>query len=422
MRPFSHAGERLRRRLRRALAFGAICALGALPAYAVDSPAAAPAAIEGPYVVVDAGTGRVLAHRDARRPWYPASTTKLMTAYVAFRAVDAGELTLASPVTISANAAAEAPSKMGFPPGTEITLDAALKMMMVKSANDIAVAVAETVAGSVEAFAGRMNREAARLGMERSHFVNPNGLPDPRQVTSARDMALLAQTLLVEFPEYRDYLRVHAIEVGGAILKNFNPLLERFPGATGMKTGFICASGYNLVASARRGEREIVAVVFGEYGGKARAEAAAALLDEGFLAAAQVTEPPVTLATVASGGEYAAPFDMRPLVCSPGRAAAASDAAGADAKDGEAAAPATHLVAPIYLGPPERLVVHMPSSLVMSGFARLPRPRPDRLFDLPEAGVADAFAPPQRPAEGAPVEAIGAAVGAPRALDSVEPR
>ena len=145
MRLFSDAGKRLRRRLRPAAMAFALISFAVLPAQAVDTPADAPAAIEGPYIVVDAGTGRVLAHHDARRPWYPASTTKLMTAYVAFRAIGAGELTLQSQVTISANAAAEAPSKMGFPPGAEMTLDAALKMMMVKSAKDFAVAFSETV-------------------------------------------------------------------------------------------------------------------------------------------------------------------------------------------------------------------------------------------------------------------------------------
>jgi D-alanyl-D-alanine carboxypeptidase len=411
------AGKRLRRRLRpAAIVLG--LAVFAAPAAAADSSADVPAIVQGPYILADAATGRVLAHFDATRPWFPASTTKLMTAYVAFRAVAAHELTLNSTVVISANAAAAPASKMGFPPGTELTLDAALKIMMVKSANDIALAVAETVAGSEAAFAERMNREAARLGMMRSHFVNPHGLPDARQVTSARDMALLAQTLLAEFPEYRDYLRVHAIAVGGAVLKNFNPLLERFPGATGMKTGFICASGYNLVASAKRGDRELIAVVFGEYGGKARAERAAELLDEGFLDTGPVTSPPITLARVSSGDQYSAPFDMRPLVCGPGRAAAASDAAGTE--DGEADL-VSHLVAPIYLGPPIEIAVHIASPHVETGFARLPRPRPDRVYDLPEAGVADAFAPPAPPARDAS-EAIGSAVGAPRPLEDVDPR
>ena len=247
--------------------------------------ATVPARLQGPYIVADAATGQVFDHHDAVRPWFPASTTKLMTLYVVLRAIEAGELTLQSPVTISERAAGQPPSKMGFRPGTMLTLENALKMMMVKSANDIAVAVAETVGGSVDGFAERMNGEAQRLGMLRSQFVNPHGLPEPRQITTARDMAVLARALLTEFPEHRGFLNIHAIQFGKTIMRTYNPLLEQYQGATGMKTGFICASGYNLVASAQRGGRELIAVVFGEYGGAARAEHAAALLNAAFVAA-----------------------------------------------------------------------------------------------------------------------------------------
>ena len=259
---------------------------------AAETPAE-PARLQGPYVVTDAQTGQVFAHHDAVRPWFPASTTKLMTLYVVFRAIAAGELTLESPVTVTARAAGQPPSKMGFRRGTMLTLDNALKMMMVKSANDIAVAVAETVGGSEAGFAERMNGEAQRLGMPRSHFVNPHGLPQPRQITTARDMAVLARALLTEFPQHRNFLNIHAIQFGKTVMRTYNPLLERYPGATGMKTGFICASGYNLVASAQRGGRELIAVVFGEHGGQARAERAAQLLNDAFVAAGvQLPAPP----------------------------------------------------------------------------------------------------------------------------------
>jgi D-alanyl-D-alanine carboxypeptidase len=359
---------------------------------------------QGPYLLIDAETGEVLEHFDAQRPWYPASTTKLVTAYVAFRAILAGEITLDSPVVISANAAAQPASKMGFGAGATLTLGDALKIMLVKSANDIAVAVAETVGGSVEGFAERMNREAARLRMTRSHFVNPHGLPDERQVTTARDMAVLAKALLVEFPQHREFLKVHAIQIGDKVFKNFNPLLERYPGANGMKTGFICASGYNLVASARRGERELIAVVFGEYGGKARAEHAAELLDEGFAAVAGRSLPRLTLASVSSGKTYTAPFDMRPFVCSPDRAAQASEANMEDAaKTGDAEARVSHLTVPIYLGPPVLVDVTDPTARPgeLGYAARLPRPRPS----LNE--VADAYAPTAH-APGAAEKAIDA--------------
>jgi D-alanyl-D-alanine carboxypeptidase len=332
-----------------------------------------------------------------------------MTLYVTFRAIAAGQLRLDSPVIVSANSAAQPSSKMGFGPGTRIILADALKMMMVKSANDIAVAVAETVGGSVDAFAERMNREAERLGMSRSHFVNPHGLPDGRQVTSARDMAVLARALLTEFPEHRDFLKVHAIRIGDTVLKNFNSLLVRYPGANGMKTGFICASGYNLVASARHGEREVIAVVFGAYGGLERAEFAAKLLDRGFAARAAPGFGP-TLATVTSGDSYDEPFDMRPFVCAPNRAAAASEAnTDGSGKPGEENEDVSRLTPPVYLGPPQEVSVIDPNAAPGDlGFEpRVPRPRP--------AGedVVNAFAPvgPYVATGHAPSEAIGDSLG-----------
>jgi D-alanyl-D-alanine carboxypeptidase len=307
---------------------------------------------------------------------------------------------------------------MGFKPGTTLTLDDALKMMMVKSANDIAVAVAETVGGSVDGFAARMNEAAEQLGMTRSHFANPHGLPDVRQVTSARDMALLARALLNEFPQYRDYYRVHAIQFGDRVLKNYNTLLARYPGANGMKTGFICASGYNLVASARRNGREVIAIVFGEYGGRARAEHAAALLDLGLAAPGDRSEPTTTLADLSSGAQFTLPLDMRPYVCGPKRLAGASEAN----EDGSAEDVASNLTPPAYLGPPIQVFAEIPVEYGEPGFvARLPRPRP-AASDGPQANVLDAFAPiAGDDARSAPEQAIDAAAGAPVPLPPGEP-
>jgi hypothetical protein len=152
---------------------------------------------------------------------------------------------------------------MGFSVGTVMNVDNALKMMLVKSANDIAVAVAETVGGSEPKFVEMMNAEAARLGMASTHFSNPNGLPDSGQVTTARDLAVLARATWVEFPEYREFFRIPAIKAGKRILRSPNRLLEEYRGTTGMKTGFICASGFNIVASAERNGRHLIAVVLG---------------------------------------------------------------------------------------------------------------------------------------------------------------
>jgi D-alanyl-D-alanine carboxypeptidase len=233
-------------------------------------------------LLIDAATGKVLRAENATHPWYPASVTKLMTTYTALRAVKDGKIGLKTLLTVSRNAAAQQPTKMGFKEGTRLTVDNALKMLLVRSANDVAVAIAEGVGGSIEGFADMMNANAKRLGMSQSHFVNPNGLPAENHVTSARDLGILARALITEFPEDDFYWHIHAIEYGNRVMRNFNSLLDRYPGADGMKTGFICASGYNLVASATRHGRRLIAVVLGAYSGAVRAQKAAQLLETGF--------------------------------------------------------------------------------------------------------------------------------------------
>src|SRR5262245_48063040 len=233
-------------------------------------------------LVIEAESGKVLYAQNAGNPWYPASVTKLMTAYVTLRAVKEGRLTLETPLTVTANAVAQSPVKMGFAAGTQVTVDNALKMLMVKSANDIAVVLAEGVAGSVENFADQMNSNARRLGMTQSTFVNPNGLPADDQVSSARDLAILARALIRELPEYDYYWHLPGIRMGKKVLWNYNTLIGRYPGADGMKTGFICASGFNLVASATRNDKRLIAVVLGAPSSATRALKAAQLLERGF--------------------------------------------------------------------------------------------------------------------------------------------
>jgi len=205
-----------------------------------------------------------------------------MTIYVTLRALAAGEISPGSPVTISAKASKEPPSKMGYKPGTQLRFDTALKILVVKSANDVAMAIAESVAGTEAAFVERMNAEAARLGMADSRFANPNGLHDTAQYTTVRDMALLATHILDEFPQYAPYFAIPTIKAGDKVEHSFNLLLERFTGADGMKTGFVCASGYNMVASATRNGRQLIAIVFGTDSQTARAVEAARLLLQGF--------------------------------------------------------------------------------------------------------------------------------------------
>ena len=235
-----------------------------------------------PYLVVDADSGQVLIDNQGTAVWYPASLTKLMTVYVALDAVRNGRLTLDTPLIMSLRAARMAPSKMGFRPGTEVTLDNALKMLMVKSPNDVAVMVAEGVSGSVEAFAHEMNAAAQRLGLHESHFVNPNGLHDPNHVSSARDMAMVARALLREFPDHADLFSIGALQLGRQYIPNHNGLLGRYPGADGMKTGFTCPAGFNVVASANHGGRRLIVVVLGYPTARSRNQEAADLFDRGF--------------------------------------------------------------------------------------------------------------------------------------------
>ena len=236
--------------------FPRVAFLGLALAAATAAPAMAT-----PLLVIDARSGEVLLEQDATRPWYPASLTKLVTAYAALKAVRQGRLTLDTPIVVSARAARMPPSKMGLKPGQEVTLDNALKMLMVKSANDVAVTIAEGVSGSVEGFAVEMNRVAADLGMRESHFVNPNGLHDPNHVSSARDMAIIGRALLRDFPQNSDLYGIGALQLGNRIIPTHNGIMGRYPGADGMKTGFVCASGFNVVASATRGNRKLIAVV-----------------------------------------------------------------------------------------------------------------------------------------------------------------
>jgi D-alanyl-D-alanine carboxypeptidase len=240
--------------------------------------AAALPASANPRLVVDVASLKVYEHQDIFQRWYPASLTKLMTAYTTFRAIKAGQLTLESRVVMSKNAASEPPSKMFYKPGQAMTLDSALKMMLVKSANDVAVAIAETVGGSEQAFIERMNAEARRIGMTSSHFINANGLPGEGQYTTARDLAVLAITLKREFPEYAPYFSLEGFTTGKKDYANYNMLIGRFEGADGMKTGFICASGFNQVSSAARNGRSVVSVVLGEDSLGARADESARLL------------------------------------------------------------------------------------------------------------------------------------------------
>ena len=258
----------------------------------------------GSSLLFEPATGRVLYHHNADRLTYPASLTKLMTTYLAFEAVEAGKysngLSLRSMVTFSDHARAQPPTRVGLKKGIDVSLDTALRALIIRSANDFAVAIAETISGSEAAFIRRMNETARRLGMLNTHFANPHGLPNASQVSTARDMALLASALIRDFPQYAGMFSDPEVHIRTVTLRSHNGLLRTYEGADGMKTGFTCASGYNIVASATRNGRRLVVVIIGALTGAERTRWARQLLDKGFEALRYTRAParPITLASL----------------------------------------------------------------------------------------------------------------------------
>ncbi|MBS0530769.1 MAG: D-alanyl-D-alanine carboxypeptidase, partial [Proteobacteria bacterium] len=307
---------------RKSLSIWLVLAAGLIAAIASPRTAHATEA----HLLIEADTGKVLEAENATYPWYPASLTKLMTAYVTLTAVKQGRITLDTLFTVSPTAAAQSPSKMGFRPGTQVTVDNALKMMLVKSANDMAYVLAEGVGGgSLDTFLAEMNATAQRLGMTQTSYVNPNGLPADGQITSARDLAILARAIIHDLPEYEYYVHIPSIRYGRRVTHNFNKLIGRFPGADGFKTGFICASGYNLVGSATRNGKRLIAVVLGTSSGTMRAVRAAQMLERGF-ANNNLSWLRPALGTVDKLAPIAAaPPDLHDEMCGPKRKRPASD-------------------------------------------------------------------------------------------------
>jgi len=258
---------------------------------------------DGPSLVFDAADGRVLWADSADVPWYPASLTKLMTAYVVFDLLKRGEATATSEFVVSPHANRQPKSRVGLGPGKRITVQDALHGLIVHSANDLAVALAEAVAGSEEEFVAEMNQTALRLGMARTQFVNANGLPKEGQATTARDMGLLARALIRDFPEWLPIYALEDVQIGRRSYHTHNKLLGVLDGADGMKTGFTCGAGYNIVASATRNGRRIVAVVLGDRNGGERSARAMRLLEAGFATTAGGTISTASLEPEPVSGE-----------------------------------------------------------------------------------------------------------------------
>ncbi len=264
-----------------------------------------------PMLLVDMQTGEVLYAEDAGNPWHPASLTKLMTAYVTFAAIKQGRIALDTPITISRNAWNQAPSKSGLDVGSAITLKDALYVLVVKSANDIAVAIAEAVSGSVPAFVAEMNAMAQAMGLSATHYENPHGLHHDAQVTSARDLAVLALYIRRDFPQYLPMFGTEAVTLGNKLLESNNGLLLHFAGTTGMKTGYVCSSGLNIVATVERQGRSLMAVVLGGSSARERNEMTAELILRGLSGAVSGTG----LSVLQVRNNRTEPVNMRPLIC-----------------------------------------------------------------------------------------------------------
>lgn len=270
------------------------------------------ASLQTPVLVVDVQSGQVLHEEAAGRPWYPASTTKLMTALLAFEALRDGTVAMDTPVVMSANAMNQSFLVSGLKIGSTLTLEDALYAAIAGSANEIAVAIGETISGSEEAFVAAMNERAKRLGMGATTFRNPSGLFDRDHQSSARDLAILGMEVAKAFPQHERFFRTSRVVIDGKQVDSNNVLLSRYPGATGLKTGFVCAAGRNIVALAERGGRQVMVVVLGATTDRERNERAAQFFTQAF--AGDLGAGGATVTALANEQD-AKPEDMRGRLC-----------------------------------------------------------------------------------------------------------
>ena len=256
--------------------------LGLIFAFMSTSSQSLAAAPVSASIVVDEASGQILSQSNADVLTYPASLTKMMTLYLTFEALQKGKITLGQALPVSANAASQPPTKLGLYPGETITVSLLIRGMIIKSANDAAMVMGEALGGSVEGFAQKMNAKAQALGMTRTLFRNPNGLPDPNQHTTARDLSRLAAALYRDFPQYYPLFSETRFTFHGRIYLTHNRFVLNYPGADGLKTGYIRASGFNLAASASRNGRRVIGVVLGGRSPSLRDAQMWSLFDQGF--------------------------------------------------------------------------------------------------------------------------------------------
>ncbi|QDH15336.1 D-alanyl-D-alanine carboxypeptidase family protein [Oecophyllibacter saccharovorans] len=242
--------------------------------------------------VMNANTGDTLSQNDADLQRYPASLTKMMTLYLTFLSLQQGRITLDQRMPVSIHSAMQEPSKLGLRAGSELTVEEGILALVTKSANDAACTLGEFLGGGDEVrFADLMTRQARALGMSNTSFRNASGLPDPDQVTTARDMAQLAYHLIKDFPQYYSYFGMPSFRFHGRLIPNHDPLLKTYAGADGLKTGYTGVAGHNLVSSAQQGDTRLIGVVLGAPSNNTRNLTMMALLDNGFSAAGQTPLP-----------------------------------------------------------------------------------------------------------------------------------
>ncbi len=296
-------------------------------------------------IVVDMNTGHILYSQDPDTPRSPASLTKIMTLYILFGYLKAGKLTLDTELAVTPHAASQAPTKLGLKSGSTIRTSDAIKGIVTKSANDAATTIAENIAGTEDDFARLMTQTARTLGMKNTAFRNASGLPNPEQVTTARDMAILASHVIRDYPDYYAHFETRYFTYKGQKHRNHNRLLFGYQGTDGIKTGYTRASGFNLTASVKRGDKHLVAVVLGGKTGAQRDTATRALLDKYFPEASTGKPKPLV-----AHARPPLPERMKPVFA---MAAAAPKIALASAEEGDRSDPAdTSRSRPSLLGSP----------------------------------------------------------------------
>lgn len=367
--------QRLKPRLKRGAAALAVC-VTLFASLIGASVAQAAAARKSSILIVDANTGNVLYANAPDEARYPASLAKMMTLYIVFELIDQGQLSYQTKIRFSANAAGQAPSRLDVEEGEEISLIDAIKVLITKSANDVAVAIAEHIAGTEERFAHLMTRKAHQLGMAATTFRNASGLPDDEQVTSARDMATLALRLQDNFPRQYPLFATRTYTYKDETFRNHNTLLFNYAGTDGLKTGYIRASGFNLVTSVRRGRKHVVGVIFGGASAASRNGAMRTYLNMGLVkASSERTRKPSTLSPVLVAG-VAPPPEHRIAVPTPRRVSR----------------PATQH-APAQVAPPRAAE---PAEARAAQPIEIARVRPVLIGQPPAAGAAGDGVPPLR--------------------------